>query len=887
MTDYVELPSNALLDHENIPGAQGGDQLPGEQVDEQGNHYQLRPDGTKRLIVDIYGSDAHDTTDPSGKGPDTGYQDLPQDAQLDHDAPAATLGREAGVAARGAGEGLADIGDLGFSILPGGKILQDINSSLGGPTGKELLTKFANFIGLPDAESAAEHYLKAGASGVASGLATGGIAPEIGLISSALGGAGSALGGEAARQSGAGPIGQLAASVAGGLPAAAAPSLASIVQRAVTEALQPLTASGAANRAASILQNGATNVESAAANIANRAEPVAGSQPTLAEVAGDQGLAGIQRGQGNTSLNASAALAERNANNALARTGAASEALGSGSPQAIQQFGQVRTGVALTQAEQANAARIKGAQSGLSSAVEGIGTTADRESTGAAARQQFYDAYDAAKVRTREAYSAPALQKPRPIKIPQQFFGRLRKTLDDFYGDGGGEVPTSLQNILNDVAENQTTTRTLTNVDRRLADFAGNAQINGNRAEAAFAQRIRADLGDAANKVAPKEYRDALATAKQIRADQGTRFETGDVASTFGEDQFRRPTVGNTTIPGRLLRPGAAGGDTADRLISAVGQDQAEQLARQEFRRVAEEAGISNEKQAATLQTKYAEAAKRFPQLEQDIATVRRHAAALDAARDSDLNSLQKAIQSTPLARISDASVDPSTFVSQLLNRQDSGRQLSHLYNQISDNEAAVAGYRRSLGDYIEGAKGPNVTASGDAIPSVNGTRKRISTVLSRAGDTLTSQQRIVLKMVGRELENANFANTAGKPAGSETAINETYKAILSASPIGAKAKFVYNLITDVLGNGKQVKDLISQAILDPDFAATLLKRPTERHWIQAQAALRSRDATAGIASTLHIPLPANDMGFLSHQPALAANPQDQGDNGRNGNAQQ
>lgn len=213
---------------------------------------------------------------------------------------------------------------------------------------------------------------------------------------------------------------------------------------------------------------------------------------------------------------------------------------------------------------------------------------------------------------------------------------------------------------------------------------------------------------------------------------------------------------------------------------------------------------------------------------------------------------------------------------------------LGALYRQVRGEPTALDGFRRSLGDFIEtGGAGPNFTASGDQIPSVNKTRAAISTVLQRGGEALTSQQKIVLKMVNRELENQNFAYTASKPAGSETALNSSFAQLVSKIPGSSKVKFLYSLLVDTLGNGQQVKDMINQAILDPDFAATLLKRPTEKHWIQAQAALRSRNAAVGAASTLRIPTPANDLSALTQSPSLAAQPQSQSDNGGNGNGQQ
>ncbi|MCW6531195.1 hypothetical protein NED98_13160 [Sphingomonas sp. MMSM20] len=734
-----------------------------------------------------------------------------------------------------------------------------------------------------------EEAARIGARAVARRLATEG------AIYGGAYGAGSADGGPGSRIVGAGTgaIAGAALPVAGRvLSPITAPirnsiaSAADAVYNGGRRLISPFTREGAQDTAAEILRNSATRPTSdIVADIANAAPPVAGVRPTLAEVAGDPGLAGLQRGHANTDLNTAAAIGERNAANALARTRATSEALGDGSPQAIQDYAAGR----MASAEQATVdqraarqaaidTRLAGerqladqghsdAVAAVSQAIDRLGPTADREATGAAAREAFDTAYDAAKARTREAYADAALNNPRPIKIPPSVFQKLRLAADDFYGDGGGEMPARLQSILNDMADEHATTRTLTNIDRRLADFAGEARMQGRRSEAAFAERVRADLGNFVQNAAPPEYRAAIANAKAVRAEQGRLFEGGDAAATFARDRYGNPAIGNTTVPTRLVRPGAAGGDTAEELIRAIGPENAENIVREEIRRVAEERGVQTGAQARALANRFGEAANRFPAVRDDLRNLQARAAELDAARGvqhdaismkatveelasaSEMSALHKQLVASPLAKVADTTVDPSSFVKGLMQRSDDGRQLRQLAAMLRTKPEAMAGLRRVIGDYIiDAGAGPNFTAAGDRIPAINKTRAAIDTVLKRAAPALTREQAIVLKVVRRELEQANFAATASKPSGSETQLNKTFVDLMRHAPavVGKKAKLLIAHVLGALGNGQEVKSLITEAVLNPDFAATLLKRPTERHWSQIREGLIGRKAVMG-----------------------------------------
>ncbi|KQM62680.1 hypothetical protein ASE75_13705 [Sphingomonas sp. Leaf17] len=713
-------------------------------------------------------------------------------------------------------------------------------------------------------------------------------------------GAGTSEGGPGQRLLGTG-VGAAGGAVAGGIVFPALTRAAGGVRRGVnatagwlSRAVGSVTENGAKNRAGDLLRTATLRpIDDVLADIAARDAQVSGAQPTLAEVANDPGLAGFQRGFANTDPRAGAVVGERNANNALARTRYASDALGDGSPQAVQDYAarQVAVGEAETAAQQtarqtaantrladgrtqAQASRSEAEQAAIGGQ-NSIGPLVDRTATGAAQREAFEGAYDAAKRRSRTAYAAPALQDPQPIEIPASVFaGDMRAAMADHYGDGGGEIPEIVRSIIDDAAAPGATTRTLTNIDRRLADFAGKSTMAGSRSDAAFATRLRGILANFADQAAPQEYRAALRNAKAVRAEQGRVFETGDAPRTFARDRYGNPTVGDTTVPTRIVRPGAPGGDTVDGLIAAIGPDAAETAVRQELRRAVEEAGLQTEAQARSLATRFGEVAKRFPGVESDLAAVQSNARRLDAAKAAEARAARASftpeenasikersafhdvVLDSPLGNVADAAVDPSSFVAGLLRRSDDGRRLRYLAQQIGDNPDALGGMRRALGDYIETAgAGPSFTQAGERVPSITKTRQAITAVVKRSGNALTNQQKAVLSTIARELTSANFAVTAGRPSGSDTAMNRSLARMINAVPAGvhgAPVKTILSKVVSAMSNEDHVKQLLTQAILEPDFAAVLLKRPTARNMLDVQRRYAGRKGTifAGQATT-------------------------------------
>lgn len=612
-----------------------------------------------------------------------------------------------------------------------------------------------------------------------------------------------------AREMGAPPWLQIGAGIAGGfLPGAVGAGKAGLAG-----AYERTSNSQAPVQAARTIQGAATRPQVAAAAIRSAPRPIRGVQPTLAETARDPGLAALQR------ATPSPLLSERNSANAVARTNAVTRASGTGNPQNIQTAAQDTGATIADQATQARSA---------------VGPVADRVETADLARQAFEENHGAAKVRTNAAYTMPELTTLHPVEIPKPVFEQIAAHANDFYGDGGGTMPEKLRSIIDDVSAPGATNRTFTNIDRRLADFAGENRMAGRNRDASFADSIRRTLDTHVEQTMPQDFRDALKTAKATRAEQGRIFETGPVASAMARDLFGNPTTGPAELPSRLVRPGPAGGDAATALTESTNPATAEATTRQELRRIIDEKGAETGAQVHALRTRYGETASRFPALASDLTAAEERAALNDAYRAS------------PMGRMADANVDPATEVASMLTRKDGGRQLAALSGQLADNPQAISGLRRAIGQYAENASaGSGVDADGVTISDPAKARTAVRTILDRAGPALSDRQRVVLNRVYDELNGANFANGASRQGA--TPDTGSIAAMAHAVPGGRTLRATIGVLLRSFTNAGEAQKLVNKAILDPDFAAELLTKATPDNVARARAKL----AVAGQAGAM------------------------------------
>lgn len=619
---------------------------------------------------------------------------------------------------------------------------------------------------------------------------------------------------------------QLAAGLAGGVVAPTATDAGAKGASLVRDALAGQRTRQAAGALLRESVGDETALNSALRMIDEAAVPQpSGAIPTTAEASRDAGLAGLQRSLTSTGVQSGARIGERLTSNAVARQAAANQAFGPGDPNTVQRH-------AISQAGQAEQA--------IAEAIERVGPAAYVDESGARAREALGGAFEEAKGRTRAAYNAPALAEVTPVTVPREVFEDIVARARAFYGDGGGEMPAEVQRIIADLAEEGATTRTLANIDRRLADFSGSARVAGRGQEAGFANSLRGVLGEFMDGAMPSAQRDALQAARQARAAQGEVFETGGVGAVLRNDKFGRSVVPDSGVGQRLFPKGRYGADAGHQLIVSVGQEQAEAIAREEMRRLLEN-GERSVRRVNSLANDYREALRHFPGLRQDFEVARQRAA------------LAETFQRSPLGRMADPARDPSREIGRLLDAGDGARGLRRLASQVSGSPDALKGFRRSMAEYIERKARTNaVDAAGNRLPANSGMLNGLDNILSATNGTaaLTPPQRKVLTGLREELAGAQFAMTANRTPGSDTARNAGVAARLAkwaarAADPSVGGISLLDLVINTFDNSAQVHQLAVDAMLNPKLAAELMRTPSPER-LSKVLARRLQSSTQG-----------------------------------------
>lgn len=269
------------------------------------------------------------------------------------------VGREVALGSRSVAEGIAGAlatpHDLGIMLQ--NLIAHGVNRLAGTnipdkKTFAQELSDVLNESGAPQPQTTAERYGSAALRGASGAVAGGGVLNAAGAalspVRAAIAGVTGATSQEAARQAGAGPVGQFAAGLAGGFAPAALESTATGAGRIATSVVRPLTNAGQQDMAAQVLQSNASDPTAAAANLNQAAPIVAGSARTTGEASQDVGLLALEKGvRGRNTAAFGERLSEQNA----ARQAALANAAGTPADIAVAQ--QARTAATTPMRDQA------------------------------------------------------------------------------------------------------------------------------------------------------------------------------------------------------------------------------------------------------------------------------------------------------------------------------------------------------------------------------------------------------------------------------------------------------------------------------------------------------------------------------------------------------
>ena len=480
------------------------------------------------------------------------------------------IARGLGIGTRNVLEGLGEIPDMLNQPINAIGGLMGYNPNLQNPG-----EAFADWMGLPKAESASEKMLSAferGVAGAVPGIGAG-MAPAVAkalptvakalraepamqLASSGL----AEVGAEGARQGGAGTGGQIAAGILSGMAPAGLAAAGSTAARSLSSgarALEALSDAGQRRIAAENIRNMASDKDAMMKELENIREYVPGSAPTLGQVAGDPGIAVAEKGRASRGTDG-ALYGQRYRDQAEARSNAINDLYAG-----IEE-------------------RLAGQKGGVDAAVSGMENGyfpygASDAYAGGKLKDIYKEQYDLQKGITRDSYNAIDPEGSTLFRLEP-----LRESFNEILPSGplAAPVPGEIQRFIGQmdraIAEGVPVSyRDLQNTRTTLQDITQKAQNAGDaqtlRIAAGMKQRLDDYLLNAANEVGgvgeispkSKTYRDSKKIAREMAQDDpwynalGTMRKMGInrdfIATEYGEEAVRNL---NKLYPGLVRKEG-------------------------------------------------------------------------------------------------------------------------------------------------------------------------------------------------------------------------------------------------------------------------------------------------------------------------------------------
>lgn len=429
----------------------------------------------------------------------------------------------------------------------------------------------ADALGLPRAETKSEKVASGIVRGGASALVPAGVAARFAQAPGAVGNAASMLaanpgtqviaggtgGGaqSAAEQGGAGPVGQFAANMAGGVVGALGTEGVKGAGRMALAAMEPFSAQGPDRIAGRALYQASASPQTVqtrvAEGMADQSRRVPGAPVTTAQAAQDPGLAIIESGLRNDPTGGATSPAVALRNIEFARNQARLDAMNRAAPMPLGQA---------------------------------------PEALGAPVRTALKDSERAARDGVRQAFQA--IEANGPAQIPTaEIARRVGFAAHETYGAGSGGMPKELADALADFQkfgdlggmsnrDGVSTVQFLQNIRSRIGDIAGRAAKNSETRLAGAAGAAKKALDDAVEEfaatgrgVAPEQlgaWRDAIAKRREMGATFGRSGEGAPaVQNILGRDQYGRPMMPDDKVPDAALASAA----NVRQVLKAAGQN--------------------------------------------------------------------------------------------------------------------------------------------------------------------------------------------------------------------------------------------------------------------------------------------------------------------------
>jgi hypothetical protein len=525
----------------------------------------------------------------------------------------------------------------------------------------------------------------------------------------------------------------------------------------------------------------------------------------------------------------------RQAENQAARTGVMDIL----SPQDAGSVDDLAAGIkaAWNQADDAGRQEIIAAQQRAQQRIQELGGTIDPQTAGRIIREELDTAYQAARVQTGAAYRAIDPAGTANFAGPE-IWNRIAPTIETYFANRTAGTPQELVPIINRLRNsNNLSFSGLNAIRRELSDIAGKASMAGDRTVASAAGQMADDIAGymddaaAAGHGFTPEQAAQYQAARDLRRDQGQKFERGQVGAVLKRGPYGEPRLPESQVPAELFFRGDGSPEAAQQFIAAAGnrpravQALQDHVATQLRQNVTNPDGTINPGKLLQFRIQHAGALERFPELQGRVNNLVEAQAAVDQATLAQ-TARQAEMQGSPLNQF--LTKNPADAVASIIGSRNSEAQVRQMMDRLRDNPASLAAFKRSVVEWIKGQieTAGILPVSGEPVQSFAKLKRIMDTKLGTLRQVFSKEEIKTLQSVADQMaEEARV--TSAKPLGSNTFANLAARSLVERATgglipmAGNQSALTPSLFMRRFDN--DVRDAINRALLDPSEAARMV----------------------------------------------------------------
>jgi hypothetical protein len=628
---------------------------------------------------------------------------------------------------------------------------------------------------------------------------------------------------------------------AGYLGSRAAVNTAAAGKNAAQGVIDLLTNKGRERIAGQLMREASGDPQSLASRLDDAAaQPpaVPGVRPTTAQaLGGDTQLSSLELSmRGDPQRRA--AFDARAAENQTART-AALDAL---SPAGAGSADDLAAGIkqAWAQADSEGQQAIIAAQNRAQERIAALGSNIDQQAAGRIIREELDSALSGARSRTGAAYRAIDPEGTANF-AGGEIWQRVAPTIERYFANSTAGTPKELLPIVERLRNSDNLSFAATNAIRKeLQGIAGKAAMTGDRQLSAAAGEMADGLASYVDDAAASgrgfsaEQAAQYQAARDLRRDQGQKFERGQVGAVLKKGPYGESRVPDSGVASELFFKGDGSPEAAQQFIAAVGDRPRAVQALQDhiatrLRQAATNAdGSVNAGKLMQFQSQHAGALREFPELNARVANLAEAQAAVDQATLAQ-SARQAEMSGSPLNHF--LTKNPTDAVASIIRSNNSEAAMTQAMDQLRGNPASLAAFKRSVVEWI---KGQIETAgvqpvSGEPVQSFARLKRIMDTKLATLRKVFGKDEIKALEAAAKQMEQEARV-TSAKPMGSNTFSNLASRYLVERSSnstlpmMGGQSAVTPSLGWLLRGVDNQVRDSINDALLNPSDAARMVR---------------------------------------------------------------